>query len=203
MGSIFLTGPQALIVSSALDPDVFLDALAARGFNPKLWTAKLTGVDTGGRAEIEHGFARAKARGLHVGGWVQCGADPLADLASVQEWLPQLEYMEWCCEIEYKGNPPYGENASRADQLVAATAGVTVPQAVITYGRLDTYMRMGVFAEAGWHVCPEAYDGFTLSEADTYRPTFLGRRIHPLQRLIPPDRYLGNRCGVYRPEGLL
>lgn len=194
---VFLDGPQALIVSSALDPDVLLDELAHRGYKPKLWTAKITGVDTGGLTEIVHGFNRARARGLHVGGWIQCGKDPKSDIQSVSPWVPLLEYVGFCCEIEYKQEPYL------ADELVGYSNVLSLPKALISYGKLDLQIRNEVFAKAGWAVCPEAYDAFVLAQAESYVPTWPGRAVHPLQRQIPPDKYRGNMCGVYRPEGLL
>ena len=64
-------------------------------------------------------------------------------------------------------------------------------------------IRNEVFAAAGWAVCPEAYDAYTLSQAASFSPLWPGAAVHPLQRKLPPDKFLGNKCGVYRPEGLL
>jgi hypothetical protein len=194
---IFLEGPQALIVSSAFDPDVMLDEWAKRGFSPKLWTPKLTGTDTGGVAEIQHGINRARARGLKIGGWIQCGWDVLSDVASVSPWVSQLDYIEFCVEYEYKVYP------DQAKELVTETERIHLPKAIISYGRLDTQIDNGAFARAGWAVCPEAYGSFNLWEADSYFPLWPGKAVHPLQRKLPPDKYRGNKCGVYRPEGLL
>ncbi len=204
--TIFLQGPQALLVSSALDPDSLLLALAQRGFRPRLWTAKLTGDDTGGRAEIEHGMARARSNGLRVGGWVQCGTDPRADVNSVAPWAAALDYVCWCCEIEYKSNAGPVGDAHRADLLLGEVQGSVLshhPQAVVSYGKRDLAMRLGVFARAGWAVIPEAYDAFSLADADSYLPLWPGRAIHPLLHSLALRRYRGNRCGLYRPESLL
>lgn len=194
---IFLEGPQAMIVSSALDPGNLLDELNRRGFHPKLWTAKLTGTDTGGLGEILHGFNVAHSRGLHIGGWIQCGADPKSDVASVAPWVPHLEYIEFCTEYEYKVNP------GLAAQLVAEAQVIKLPKAQISYGKLDTQINNAAFSQAGWATVPECYGPYVLSQAYSYIPTWPGRAIHPMERRIPPDKFLGNMCGVFRPEGLL
>lgn len=196
---IFLEGPQILLVDSgAHDPDVLLDELAKRDFRPKLWTAKLTGADVGTVVDIANGMTHARARGLHVGGWIQCGADPISDVNSVVPWLPSLDYVEFCVEYEYKVNP------NLANKLVrAAKVHIDKPIAVISYGKRDGQIWNWAFAKAGWAVCPECYEYFTILNAPSYEGTWPGRAIHPLQRKIPPDKYRGNKCGVYRPEGLL
>ena len=202
--SIFLEGPTALIVSSAIDPDNMLAEWAKLGFVPKLWVAKLTGTDTGGDTEINHCFDVARSHGLHVGGWIQCGNEPRADLASIDPWLPKLDLIEFCCEIEYKSNATPPNNQSfRADTLACQASYITIPKAVITYGRHDTAMRMEAFRDAGWDVVPECYQDFALADADSYYPMFLGRNIHPLVHTFDRMTYRGNRVGVYRPEGLL
>lgn len=203
---LFLEGPQVVIVSSALDPDSLLRELARRGFHPHLWCAKLTGTDTGGEREIRHGFERARALGLHVGGWVQCTSSPRADVASVAPWASGLDFVEWCCEVEYKANPPHTERAALADELVdevRASELAHLPQAVISYGKRDGYMRVESFARAGWAIVPECYDSFTLADASSYESVWPGRAVHPLVHELAAHAYRGNRCGVYRPEGLL
>ena len=202
--SIFLEGPTALIVDSRLDPDATLQAWAAKGFVPKLWVAKLTGTDCGLPADIQHGFDRARTLGLRVGGWIMCGNEPRDDLHSVDPWLHELDLIEFCCEIEYKANGPAPNNqAFRADTLACAASYITIPKAVITYGKLDTAMRMQAFRDAGFAVVPECYDAYTLAMADSYYPMWLGRDIHPLVHTLDRMTYRGNRVGVYRPEGLL
>ncbi len=212
--SVFTEGPTALIVSSALDPDVTLDRFAQKGFHPKLWVAKLTGEDTGAEYDIRHAFDRARARGLRVGGWVQLTWSPQRDIASLDPWFDKedLDVLELAAEVEYKGNYEQGD-VYRADGIVAAVhdyAPPEIPKAVISYGRRDYAMRVEVFKQAGWHVVPECYDAFAPVDdaqlaafADTYYPLFAGREIHPLVRTWAPLRYRGNRAGIYRPEGLL
>lgn len=214
--SIFTEGPTALIVDSRLDPDSILFEWAQHGFHAKTWAPKLTGADIGTPADVQHGIDRARVNGLHIGGWIQCGKDVAADVASVQSWLPELDLIYFCCELEYKANAgldAQGYNkgeAYRAEALIAATAGITIPKALITYGRLDTAMHIAPYAAAGWHIAPEEYDSFAPADntqlatfANTYYPTFLGAAIHPLVHTLTPFSYRGNRCGVYRPEGLL
>src|SRR5581483_3594430 len=114
--SVFTEGPTALIVSSALDPDVTLDRFAQKGFQPRLWVAKLTGEDTGAEYDIRHAFERARARGLRVGGWIQLSWSPQRDIASLEPWFDKEDFdvLELAAEVEYKSNYEQGD-VYRAD----------------------------------------------------------------------------------------
>lgn len=197
--AIFGEGAGMLIVdSSAVDPDVLLDNMLRHTPGIALSACKVNDTDTGDVDSIRHMMLRLRARGQKVGRWI-FNNEPKRDIAELMRKdladIP-FDFVVYDVEAPYKADE--GGIYGYAEDLVKASAGLNVPIAVTSYGAWKRSIDFASFAAAGWAIIPQAYDSFTVEDAQTYTRYWPPAAIHPMLRQLS----VSASQFIYRPEGL-